>query len=481
MALDLPGPWLWNRIRCAALLVAIVTTGAAAQAEDRLVVHEWGTFTALQDESGDALAGINVDDEPLPAFVHDLASYVLVRPHALAESHRWYQMKGAPQRHPSVTMRLETPVLYFYPPAGRSQPFDVRVDVSIRGGWLTEFYPAADAEAPGLDRRTLRFGDITPQTIGRLAWPRVTVGTNTPGPVTDEHVWTTPRQVQAASLSVPVKLGSEHEKFLFYRGVGHLNVPLRIATNVYDDMLSVRAQCGEALQGRQTAEVAALWLVQARRDGTTAYRTLAPINLSANDDSVLASVARSFRQTDFSAENEQRLRAEMHAALLAAGLFADEAHAMLSTWQRAYFHTAGLRLFFVVPRAWTDFILPLAISRPADVQRAMIGRIELVTPEQRALLRKLSTVAVSDQAWVKQIRPSPAAEKFFAGRSEFGDLGVAIPEDYQAYLSLGRFRNALVLAEQRARPTPELAGFIKAYQLGGYQPQTTATPERASR
>ena len=99
----------------AILIMAAVAITASAQ--EQLRVHEWGTFTAMQDETGNALAGINVDDEPVPGFVHNLASYILVKPHALAESHRWIQMQGAPQRHPSVTMRLETPVLYFYPSA----------------------------------------------------------------------------------------------------------------------------------------------------------------------------------------------------------------------------------------------------------------------------------------------------------------------------------------------------------------------------
>src|SRR6185503_19990147 len=39
---------------------------------DALVVHEWGTYTVLQDENGKFVGGINTDDEPLTAFVHQL-------------------------------------------------------------------------------------------------------------------------------------------------------------------------------------------------------------------------------------------------------------------------------------------------------------------------------------------------------------------------------------------------------------------------
>jgi len=39
-----------------------------------MVVHEWGTFTSLQDETGRTIGGINADVEPLPSFVHDLSA-----------------------------------------------------------------------------------------------------------------------------------------------------------------------------------------------------------------------------------------------------------------------------------------------------------------------------------------------------------------------------------------------------------------------
>jgi len=59
---------------CAAIAAAVailaITRGQNACAAEKLVVHEWGTFTSLQDENGKALGGINVDDEPVPDFVY---------------------------------------------------------------------------------------------------------------------------------------------------------------------------------------------------------------------------------------------------------------------------------------------------------------------------------------------------------------------------------------------------------------------------
>src|SRR5438093_717108 len=67
-------------------------------------IHEWGTFTALQDEEGKAVGGINTDDERVPAFVHDIARDLLIPPTQVPPSF----FQGAPSCHPDITMRLET-------------------------------------------------------------------------------------------------------------------------------------------------------------------------------------------------------------------------------------------------------------------------------------------------------------------------------------------------------------------------------------
>jgi hypothetical protein len=67
----------------------------------------------------------------------------------------------------------------------------------------------------------------------------------------------------------------------------------------------------------------------------------------------------------------------MKVALTAGGLYDDEAEAMLKTWESAYFRKAGLRLFYIVPRAWIDAYVPLELTRRADVTRVYIGRIDL--------------------------------------------------------------------------------------------------------
>ena len=457
-------------------LMLIATSSGCASGgfdEDVLKVHEWGTFTALQDEHGEALPGINIDDEPLPAFSHNLGPWAVV-PARVIPRRELLQMKGAPQRHPSVTLRLETPVIYFHPPADEKLPFNVDVDVHFRAGWLTEFYPHADPDLPGLKDDDFHFGPITPDTVGRLTWRNVQVGTGASGPPAAENVWLAPRNVRAANVTVPPQTtkdnGPESERFLFYRGVANRPAPLRISEDLTTGRLSIRGQCADVLATGQSARIGSLWLVDIRRDGSVAFRTLDPITIGKDSSTVLASTPSQFSEDQYAPGNLDVLRDRMHSALMGEGLYGDEATAMLSTWKRAYFQSPGLRLFFLVPRAWTDAVLPLKLSRPAEVQRVMMGRIELITGEQRRLLKSLSTMATSDPQWIDSIPDSPAAQKFRGGRSDFGDLGVKIPPDYQAYLDLGRFRNALVLAEQRAHETPHLNEFVNTYGLWAYSP-----------
>ena len=116
------------RILFAFLVAASMVPTLVAQPP--LVIHEWGTFTNLQDESGNSVGGINSDDEPLPKFAHDLAWNWNVGDAASQQTNRMKQ--GYPRCHPDVTIRLETPVLYFHPAPGAPTPA-VNVEVQFAG------------------------------------------------------------------------------------------------------------------------------------------------------------------------------------------------------------------------------------------------------------------------------------------------------------------------------------------------------------
>src|SRR3954469_16550902 len=132
-------------LSCSGQIMRPAAAASPALASDRLTIHAWGTFTCLQNEAGEAIRGINADDEPVPPFVHRIGQFLLLGPGANVPV--LYQ--GAPRCHPDVTMRLETPVIYVYP--GRlGTPFKLDVSVGLHGGWLSEYYPNADVSAPGV-------------------------------------------------------------------------------------------------------------------------------------------------------------------------------------------------------------------------------------------------------------------------------------------------------------------------------------------
>jgi hypothetical protein len=451
-----------------AIALAVCLVSSVAFGAQPLVVHEWGTFTALQDEQGRSLGGINVDDEPLPAFVHNLNPFVVGRSFGLDTD--TINMKGAPERHPFVTLRLETPVIYFHRPPN-SPPLKLDVDVSLRGGWLTQFYPNATPDAPGIRSNTFDFGPITPDTIGRLTWKGLTVGSGTRGPKTDDHVWAAPRNVRADTVAIGEAGNEESEKYLFYRGVGNFAAPLEVVSDAKHDRIELRGRFENVIDRSRRLTLGPLWLVQVLADGRFAYRTLRPIEVSGDSARIVGQAKASFSPQDFAIGNLDNLRTELRQALVREGLYPDEAAALLETWNQAYFRAPGLRLFFLVPRQWTDHYLPLSFSVPVELERAMVGRIELVSPEQRAGLKKLAAMPTSDPTWTWRIKNPKAEKKFLEGHSDFGDLGVKIPPDYQTYLDLGRFRNALLLDEQRHHPSANLARFIAAYGLAGYAVQ----------
>ena len=153
-----------------------------------------------------------------------------------------------------------------------------------------------------------------------------------------------------------------------------------------------------------------MWLVHVREDGSVAFRSLGAARLTGESGRELARSPVDFAATlnsqdekaalgsetkrgsetlidNYSPKNLAALRVQMRGELIADGLYEDEADAMLTTWELAYFKSPGLRLFYLLPQQWTDAVLPLHCSLLAEVSRTMVGRIELVTPRQRALLK----------------------------------------------------------------------------------------------
>lgn len=426
--------------------VFVVSLCAARGGENKqapLVVHEWGTFTSLQDESGNAIPGINTDDEPVPAFVHRLG-YNLITPQRMSAANPYpFEVAGkiGPISHcdPDVLVRLETPVIYFYPPEGwKAQAIDVHV--AFPGGWLSEFYPAAVSKAPGFGQNPARpVGHLTKDAVGELSWNGLIVGPQGASPETTDKVWLAPRKVKSAYVSAE---NGESEKFLFYRGVGNVDASLRVARNSGGELEVRDNECKQITNVKDAQVIHAAWLVDVRGDGACAFKSIGAVEPSTG---TRATMPGAFDAKEYSTGNMANLRDQMHAALVKEGLFADEADALLNTWEVSYFKSPGLRFFYLCPRVQIDAALPLQISVPTAISRVMIGRIEIVTPQQRALLKEIAA------------GPAPGLAALDAAKK--------LNQDYS---DLGRFRNALILDEQKQRPTAALNDFINRNSLGAY-------------
>jgi hypothetical protein len=437
-----------------------------------LELHEWGTFTCLQDETGQSIGGINTDDEPVPSFVHDLYSPLLASATELPPGLSAGGKGILPICIPQITMRLETPVIYFHLPQGASAAtFDV--NVRFKGGWLTQYYPDAGA-SPAVSGASI--ASLSDATTGSLAWHNLHISDSAPsGPVTSDPVWTAPRNVHADAVSIQNAAGvSENEHFLFYRGVGHLSAPLAVTRPTGGHRLEIH---GQLHSGAAPLEIPAAWLADIRADGTLAYRTLDPFKIDAIETRAVAGVDSHFDPSAYSAGALQPLRQALRQALTHEGLNPDEAEALLATWQHSYFQSPGLRLLFILPRSWTDQVLPLSVGHASELtlRRAMVGRIEIVSPSQRALLSTIAAGPFGGADWMAQAaaamnsQTQDALAQLRAGRIPLASLKVSVPPDYAAYLALGRFRQALVLNELSHHPTPALTQFTQAYQINAYQ------------
>ncbi len=301
-----------------ALLACSLFAGGLSGPPEDVVVHEWGTFTSIAGPDGNALEWIPLSGPPdLPSFVY----------HFQTKS----SMLG--------TVRMETPVLYFY----SAKETDVSVKVGFPSGTITEWYPAAY------------------QRPAEIAWPEVKILPAIKGDLRNDggnsHYYAA-RNTQAATLQLSSGGVAQQERFLFYRGVAKFQPPL--AVTLVNNQVVVR--------NRIEDPPGAIILFE-NQGGRIGYRLA---HLTGSE----IALERPELGADIGS-----LRSELERLLVANGLFADEAHAMVETWRDSWFEE-GARVFYILPRSAVDSILPLTISpKPARIERTFVGRIEVITPE----------------------------------------------------------------------------------------------------
>lgn len=302
------------------------------------VVHEWGTFTSMQTSEGKTLDGMHHEDEPLPSFVHSRLFG--------SENSKGVEMLPEP-----VTQKMETPILYFHSDIAR----DVTVRVDFPKGVISQWYPRAEFWAPGnYEMKGMRDGSMTWKVrvdpeLDRDAIPKVD----------KDDIWAPSREVDVPALTA----GDERERFIFYRGLGRFELPLRVTS---DKALHLRND------GAIAIPAAYLLITDAKGGSVVSLGALAPGQVLDVPVPVAVPGIPAFLQA---------ARAALTTGLLASGLTDQETAAMVNTWTRSWFQTPGLRVLYVLPRAWTDELLPIDIApKPDQLVRTLVGRIEVLTP-----------------------------------------------------------------------------------------------------
>lgn len=307
-----------------------------------LTVHEWGTFTSVAGRDGQAIEWLPLTGSTdLPRFVEHFRD-------------------GAFKCGLGGTVRMETPVLYFYSPHETT----VSVKVSFAKGLITEWYPHASRVEPESSRVVLSRDNVH----GSIRWDGVRLlagsGTAFPSGNDDNHYYAA-RNTSATPVRVKAPGGDQDEKFLFYRGVSE--APMPVAARLTGDRVLV--------QNLGTEAIPSVMLLESR-GGKLGYRTAGDVR-----DQVLLD------PPSLTATRDAMLQ-DLEGILIAQGLYVDEARAMIATWRNSWFEE-GTRLLYILPAPAVNAILPLTVNpAPANTVRVFVGRLEIVTPATEAAVER---------------------------------------------------------------------------------------------
>jgi hypothetical protein len=321
-----------------------------------LTAHEWGTFTSIAGNDGEAMEWSPLTGSTdLPGFVEHFRDPGFK-----------LGLRG--------TVRMETPVLYFY----SSKEETVAVSVAFAKGVITEWYPRASRVEPNAElyNGMLHQGGAS----GSIAWDAVTVAPNEradfPYEAVNNHYFAA-RMTSSTPLRVKTSSGEQQEKFLFYRGVSTFSVPLSAKLTGVGKLM---------VENRGEEEIANTILFE-RRGEKVGYR----IGGAVRKDAVLD-------PPELSGTIDELYR-DLEGILVAQGLYQDEARAMVETWRSSWFEE-GSRLLYIAPPALVNEVLPLSIHpAPAQTVRVFVGRLEVVTPATQKAVQ--TAFSANDTATLK--------------------------------------------------------------------------------
>jgi hypothetical protein len=368
----------------------VLVQTAVSHAESGYVAHEWGTFTSVQGSDGVQLDWQAQQLSELPHFVYDWSKAGLLRADVMTKSAI------------VARQRMETPVIYFYSDQEQS------VDVSVRfpQGTITEWFPKASRIGPALGKSaTATVRIFSPNDNGSLT---ALVGSAPESRIDWTGVRVLPAKDDSLAALLPTdKSGShyfaaratdsgyvragaadqadtQHEKFLFYRGVGNFTVPL---------LVNAKSERQLTLNNMSPERLTHLFVlnVHDQKGSLLQLDRLAP---GEKRDARLDSAAVP------KDELMKQIGQAMTEALVSEGLYPREAAAMVDTWKDSWFAEDGVRVLYVLPRSWTDARLPLTLTpAPRELVRVMVGRSEVLAPGlETTLINTLKSAQQGDPA-----------------------------------------------------------------------------------
>ncbi len=336
------------------------------QSPEGLIAHEWGAFTSFSGSDGKLLRFSTNVVEGVPSFVFSRSK----------QDDQPRQLKTTF----STLQRMETPAIYFYAP----EPMALNVRVDFPQGLLTEFYPPVSNIGPAPGKEL----DTAP-TNGMLEWRNLRVlGHNArvslPKIEATSH-YAAAREAREAHAVQFSHNGEMHtERFLFYRGLGDFEPPIR-AEALGNDRFRFTTT--------QKSQWPCVFLVSAK-DGQVRWSV--QDNVTGSHEFRLISATRN---KDMGVE---RLISELREA----GLFEPEARAMVNTWRDQWFAEHGTRFLAIMPADVVDSTLPLRIEpKPIETKRVFVARLEILTPElERQIESVMSTGDAGHEATWTRLR-----------------------------------------------------------------------------
>lgn len=318
---------------CASLALSIgfLPDTAAEPAQPKgLVVHEWGVINKYADLEL-ANADLRATWEGLPKFVYGQIDS------------RLPALPGQPAVVPVLA-----PIIYFHSP----QATDVTVKVEFPGGKPAVWWPTHGNIARNPDQ-TLRDKFLTWQLqVKSPAAERVAEMTLPKG-----HWMEACRAVKADDVLARTPEGTpQRERFVYYDGL--IPAPKGVELTV--------AAAKVALKNQATHAVLDLTVVDRRVPDKVRVGRAAKLEAGAE-----------IKELEFADREPKNWPAAGAAELLGqlkeAGLFEDEAKALLEVWRKDLFETEGLTLFYRLPQGEYDRLLPLTVTpKPESTVRVLL-------------------------------------------------------------------------------------------------------------